>query len=599
MSVPSTPMEPTPDASPTHPLPVADWRVTVGYLMRGLRTRGVRLLALVVAMIVSGALGLVTPRLFGHIVDVVADGGDVGDVVRLAGWMVAAAIGAAVAAGIGMALAAGVFESVLASLREEMISRALRLPVARIEAAGSGDLVSRATGDVAVVSDAIGRALPSLLVAGVTVGVTIIGLGTLDWRFLLVAVAVLPIHYVGARLYIRYAPALYANEREANAVRAHHVLGPIRGLETVRAFELSHSLEHRIDRHSWDVVRWAMRASVLQNRLGGRINFGEFVGMTTILVVGFVLVNADEVTVGATTAAMLFFLNLFDPIGALLYTLDDLQSGGAALSRIVGVIDEPERESATDTAPRGADLVGTGIDFGYLHDHEVLHDVSLTVRSGEHVALVGQSGAGKSTLAVILAGLYPPAHGSVRLGSVDLARLDETARARTVALLTQEVHVFSGSLADDLRLVRDEATDDDLWSALEKAGAARWVRALPDNLDTHVGEHGHQLSAMQAQQLALVRIELLDPSVVIVDEATADAGSAGAGVLEASAEAVLAGRSALIIAHRLSQAAAADRIVFMHQGRIVETGTHEHLVAAGGRYSRLWQAWSRGRTLAE
>ncbi|GEE03135.1 multidrug ABC transporter permease [Gordonia spumicola] len=579
-------------------LPVADWRRTVAHLVAHLRRHRARLAVVVVAMTASGAFGLVTPRLLGSIVDVVAHDGDAADVLTRAGLMALAAVACAVCAGAGIAVAASVFEAVLADLREEMLATVLRLPVARVEAAGSGDVLSRATDDVDKVGEAIGTALPSMLMAQAGVVVTVIGLAAIDWRFLLVAVVTAPLYIVTARMYIRRAPAVYAAERTAAADRAHHVLGPVQGLPTVRAFDLGGPLSRRIDRHSWAVVRRSMQATVLQNKLAGRLNLGEFIGMTVILLVGFMLVGDGVVTVGATTAAMLFFLALFDPIGQLMYVLDDLQSGAAALGRIVGVIDMPDGradDQPETTGDDGSGLVARNICFGYTPEHPILHDVSVTVGAGEHVALVGMSGAGKSTLATILAGVHRADEGAVTLGGTSVLDIGESVRARRVALLTQEVHVFSGTLRDDLAMARPEADDDRVWQALEKVGAAQWARGLDDGLETVVGEHGHQVDAMVAQQLALARIDLLDPDVVIVDEATADAGSAGAGVLEESAAAVLAGRSALIIAHRLSQAASADRIVHLGRGRVVEEGSHAELVAVGGRYSEIWAAWAKNR----
>lgn len=214
------------------------------------------------------------------------------------------------------------------------------------------------------------------------------------------------------------------------------------------------------------------------------------------------------------------------------------------------------------------------------------------------MALVGRSGAGKTTVAGLIAGIHPARTGTVELGGVALAALSSAVRRRTVAVVSQEVHVFVGPLGADLRLARPKATDDELRRALETVGAASWVRRLPAGLDTIVGSGGHRLDATQAQQVALARLVLADPAVAVLDEASAEAGSAGARVLEAAADGALAGRSALVVAHRLSQAAAADRIVVMDAGMVVETGPHEELVAAGGVYATLWAAWSAGRPAA-
>jgi ATP-binding cassette subfamily C protein len=219
-----------------------------------------------------------------------------------------------------------------------------------------------------------------------------------------------------------------------------------------------------------------------------------------------------------------------------------------------------------------------GVTFAYDGGRPALDDVSLVIGEGERVALVGPSGAGKSTVAKLVAGVHRVEQGTLAVGG-------------RVTLVAQEVHVFAGPLAADLRLARPDAGDDELRAALDRVGATPWVEALDDGLDTVVGVGGHQLSPTQAQQLALARLVLADPPVAILDEATAEAGSAGAGTLDRAATAAIAGRTALVIAHRLTQAATADRIVVLDRGRVVEHGTHRQLLAAGGLYADLWSAW--------
>lgn len=237
----------------------------------------------------------------------------------------------------------------------------------------------------------------------------------------------------------------------------------------------------------------------------------------------------------------------------------------------------------------GVSLAGVGHE--YVAGHPVVRGVDLEVKPGERVALVGASGAGKTTLAKIIAGVHRPTSGTVLVGGAPLERA-----ARSVALITQEVHVFAGPLVEDLRLARPEASPADVEEALERVGALRWARALPEGLETVVGEGGRRLTAAQAQQLALARLVLADPPVAVLDEATAEAGSAGARELEVAAARALDGRTGLLVAHRLTQASEADRVVVLEAGRVVESGTHAALLAAGGRYAALWEAWSGTRT---
>ncbi|MCS3778740.1 ABC transporter ATP-binding protein [Tsukamurella ocularis] len=580
-------------------LPIADGAATFRFA-RGLLAGKRGALALVfVVLLVGAALGLAVPWGFGAIVDIAIDGGGYAGVLRIGGLMAAAAIASAVFTGLGIALSAQVFETALARLRESMVGAALRLSQSRVEEAGSGDLVSRATDDVGAVSQAISRGVPALARSGFSVAVTIAGFAALDWRFLAVVVVVLPVYVLGARMYVRVAPPVYRSERAAMAERAHHMLGSIRGLPTVHAYDLMDRASLRVSDGSWRVVRWTMRARIVQNRLFGRVNLAEFVGMAAILVLGFALVDGDLVTVGAVTTAMLLFLRLFGPIGALLLVMDDIQSAGASLARIVGVIGVADDE-ASGPAPSGVvDVSGgpprvevDGVTFGYGGGRRVLDGVTVRLEPGETVAVVGTSGAGKTTLAALIAGVHVPDAGTVRIGGADLATLSDSAAP---VLLTQDVHVFAGTLAEDLRMAAPSASDEHLHAALARVGADEWVSLLDAGLDTVVGAGGQALTPQREQQLALARLVLLDPPVVILDEATADADSADADLLEEAAQAALVGRTALVVAHRLSQAARADRILVMERGAIAEQGTHDELRSAGGRYAALWAAWSRHR----
>lgn len=576
-------------------LPTATGRRTAAAVGELLRPR--RLLAFSAFGVLTAAtgVGLLTAPLLGHIVDLVDEGSTDFTVPVVLLVVVALARGAGNA--WGLALVSRLGESMLASLRERFIERALSQPLERVELAGSGDLTSRATNDVAVIAKSVREALPELGRSALTIVLTLGGLALLDWRFLLAALLAAPIQLYTVRWYVRRAIPLYAHQRVRDGAQQQQLLDTVGGARTVRAFRLTDEHVERVRGRSQTVVDVTMRAVRLMTRFFSRLNLAEFVGLSAILVAGFVLVGNGTATIGTATAAALYFHSLFNPINAALALVDDAQSAAASLARLVGVADLPtEREPEQAGVPVDASVKAAAVSHAYVTGHDVLRDVDLDIAPEERVALVGASGAGKTTLAKLIAGIHRPTSGSLALGGVALDDLGHAGTRRTVALISQEVHVFAGTLAEDLRLAKPDATDEELRAALAKVGALPWVDALPDGLSTMVGEGAHRLTVTQSQQLALVRLVLADPPIAILDEATAEAGSAGAKVLEKAAAKALEGRTGLVVAHRLTQAAAADRIVVLDAGKVVETGTHDDLVAANGRYAALWAAWSDQRT---
>ncbi|MEV4334576.1 ABC transporter ATP-binding protein [Streptomyces sp. NPDC049597] len=559
-----------------------------------------RLLAVIaVTVLVAGTgIGLLTAPLLGRIVDLVAErrGADALTVPMV--LLLAVAVARGVATAIGHSLVARLGETVLADLRERFVGRALRLPLDRVEQAGSGDLTSRVTGDVTIIAKAVRQALPEFAAALLTIALTLVGLAVLDWRFLLAVLLAVPVHVLTVRWYIPRAASVYARHRVASGALQHQLLDSIGGVRTVRAFRLTGSHAQALQRRSGEAVGLALQGIRLVSGFFSRLNAGEFIGLTGVLVTGFFLVDDGSVSIGTATAAALYFHSLFNPINAALFLIDDAQSAGASLARLVGVSNlpvEPRPEPDTEQKPVDGSVKVSALSHAYVDGHPVLSDVDLEVRSGERVALVGASGAGKTTLAKLVAGIHEASAGSIVLGGVEARELGPAGVRRAVTLISQEVHVFAGPLAEDLRLARPEATDEELRAALGQVEALDWVEALPEGLATVVGEGGHRLTVTQAQHLALARLVLADPPIAILDEATADAGSAGARVLEAAAVRALEGRTGLMVAHRLPQAASADRVVVLDRGRVAETGTHDELVAAGGRYAALWSAWSDSR----
>lgn len=563
-------------------------RAAVGELLRP--RRGLAWAALAV-LVVGTAVGLATAPLLGHVVDLVS-AGSAADAITwpvVALVVVAAVQGVAVAAGTSLVARLG--EGALADLRERFVERALHLPLERVEEAGAGDLTSRVTRDVQVIADAVRSALPVMARSALTIGLTVVGIAVLDWRFLIPVLLAAPIQAHTVRWYGGRAVRLYSAQRVAVGAQQQQLLDSIGGASTVRAFDLAERHVERVRERSGAAVDLALRGIGLLTRFYGRLNVAEFIGLAGVLVTGFLLVGNGSASVGTATAAALYFHGLFNPINAALALADDAQAASASLARLVGVADEPLPDTSGAVRPADTTIEVSGVEYSYVDGHPVLRGVDLELAPGERVALVGASGAGKTTLAKLIAGVHRPTGGAIRLGGVALDRA-----VRSVALITQEVHVFAGPLVEDLRLARPSATDEEIAAALDRVGALGWARALPSGLATVVGEGGHRLTVAQAQQLALARLVLADPPVAILDEATADAGSAGARELEAAAARALDGRTGLLVAHRLTQAASADRVVVLEDGRVVESGAHADLLAAGGRYAQLWAAWSGTRS---
>ncbi|WP_213451261.1 ABC transporter ATP-binding protein [Rhizomonospora bruguierae] len=577
-------------------LPIAGPRRTRAALLAMVRRHPLLAAGAAVTLLLAAALSLVTAPLLGRVVDLAAGGAGPGALTGPVLLLAGAAVGQGGLAFAGLQLISRLGELVLAAIRDEFVQHALHLPLERIERGGAGDLTARITEDVAMISAAVRGAFPEFVQSALILALTLVGLTALDWRFGAAALLAVPVQAATARWYVRRSAPLYARRRAAAGAEQQQLLDTIGGAPTVRAFGLR--TEHlglvadRVER-SIDLL---YRVTRLQTRFFGRLNVAEAIGLTAVLATGFLLVNAGETSIGAASAAALYFANLFGPINTVLFLLDTLQSAHASLARLVGVTDLPaERRPLRGPAPVDGAVKAAGLRYAYRPGHPVLHDVDLDIPAGGTIALVGASGGGKTTLAKLLAGVHEPAGGSVHLGGVPLADLDPDTLRRCVVLVSQEMHVFAGPLAEDLRLAATGATDEDIDRALAAVGAREWVAALPHGTQTVVGDGGHELTVVQAQQVALARVLLADPLVAILDEATADAGSSGARVLEAATARVLRGRTGIVVAHRLTQAAAADLVVVVDGGRIVESGPHDDLVAAGGGYARLWAAWSAGR----
>ncbi len=569
------------------------WRVTRPMI----RQVQARYLGAAVAVILSTLITLAGPALVRYAVDSGIDKGKQGPLNVAAAILLVLAVVKPFVVRAQVLLAATASEWFLGALRRAAFDKLQALPLGFFEQQRAGVLVSRLTSDVQALDEFLREALVEVVGSGLQIALTVVALVYFSPTLALVSLVALPVLTASSWWFHHSAGRVYHAIRDRVAETLTALQEGLTGVRVVQAFRRERkTIEAYKPRSRAQIGAWR-RASLVNIRLFTMIPLAQTIALFAVLLTAATLYRDGSISKGTIAAYVLYLVQLFDPIARFSEWLGDFRQGLAALGKIVRLLQADEaiaEEPGAVELPDDGDVELRDVTFGYEHGPAVVHGVSLELEAGEHVALVGVTGAGKSTLAKLLTRQYDPQHGAIRLGGVDLRHGTLDSLRRRIVMLPQEGHLFSGTIAENVRLAYPEASDDDVVRALDEIGARERFEALPDGIHTDVQTRGVRLSAGERQLVGIARVALADPAVIVLDEATSSLDPATEMAVERALAAVVAGRTVVTIAHRLTTAERADRVVVMDRGRVVEVATHDELVRQGERYARLWASWKAG-----
>jgi ATP-binding cassette subfamily B protein len=488
-------------------------------------------------------------------------------------------------------------EKFLRDLRIRVFAHIQAMSMAFFDKEQTGKLVARMTSDIDSLQELVQQGLVQFVTNTLLILLSVVVLLIMSPWLALLCMISLPVVIVASVRFQRSSNEAYLTVRDRIGQTLSTLQEGLSGVRVIQAFGREDVQEQRFTEHNQAQLDAQMRAVKISARYFPVIEFASVATTAAIVGLGGVLVHRDAVTVGTLAAFVLYLTNLFEPIQQLSQLFNLVQQAGAALAKLFGLLDTrstlPERVGAVDLPARGV-IEARNVGFSYDGEHTVLAAVDLTVAPGERLALVGPTGAGKSTLAKLLARLYDPTDGAICFGGLDLRDATLRSLRERIVVVPQEGYLFNGTIMENVRIGHRGASDDEVVNALRMIGVEERFRAFPEGLVTEVRERGSRLSAGERQLVSLARAALANPEVLVLDEATSSLDPGTEADVEGAMAALMEGRTVLVIAHRLSTAERADRVVVVDAGSIAEVGTHDELIARGGRYAALFASWSGG-----